>query len=248
MTRDDVVKRFTELKGIGKAKAELLYDHGFTSVEKLSTATVEDLSSIKGITKKNAEDLLAQLQKPSEKKTTEKKPKPASDAVKKTKEPAKKSPASAEEAEEKAAVEIVEDTDDAYHAKRKPVLTDSQKEQLILRKKIKQRTPRFLRQEWFRFKRIPMNWRRPTGITSKMRMHKGYRPSVVRVGFRGPKDVRGLHSSGFKEVLVYTVSDVERLDPKTQAARIGGTVGTRKRTLIVKRADELDVRVLNAGV
>jgi large subunit ribosomal protein L32e len=76
-------------------------------------------------------------------------------------------------------------------------------------------------------------------------MNLKYRPSKVRVGFRGPKDVRGLHSSGFKEVLVYNVNDLENVDPKTQAARIGSSVGTKKRLDIEKKAEELDVRILN---
>ena len=78
-----------------------------------------------------------------------------------------------------------------------------------------------------------------------MRLNKKYRPSKVRVGYRGPKEVRGLHSSGFEEVLVYNVNDLETVDPKTQAARIGGSVGTKKRLDIEKKAEELEIRILN---
>jgi large subunit ribosomal protein L32e len=78
-------------------------------------------------------------------------------------------------------------------------------------------------------------------------MHKNlaYRPSKVRVGFRGPKQTRGLHSSGFEEVTIFNVKDLENLNPKTQAARIGGSVGTKKRIDIGKKAEELDIRLLN---
>ena len=74
-----------------------------------------------------------------------------------------------------------------------------------------------------------------------------YRSSKVRVGFRGPRNVRGLHPSGFEEILVYNVKDIESVNPKTQAARIGRTVGTKKRFEIEKKADELDIRILNRG-
>jgi large subunit ribosomal protein L32e len=151
----------------------------------------------------------------------------------------------AEKKEIKEVVETVEEKVEEYVVKKKPVLTNKQKQRLNLRKKIKKETPEFLREEWFRYKRIPRNWRRPDGISSKMRMNLKYRPSKVRVGFRGPKDVRGLHSSGFKEVLVYNVNDLENVDPKTQAARIGSSVGTKKRLDIEKKAEELDVRILN---
>jgi large subunit ribosomal protein L32e len=129
--------------------------------------------------------------------------------------------------------------------KKKPVLPAKLKQQLEKRKEIKKRTPKFLREEWFRYKRIPKNWRRPDGITSKMRKNLAYRPSKVRVGFRGPKQTRGLHSSGFEEVTVFNVKDLETLNPKTQAARIGGSVGTKKRMDIGKKAEELDIRLLN---
>ncbi|KYK24012.1 50S ribosomal protein L32 [Thermoplasmatales archaeon SM1-50] len=127
----------------------------------------------------------------------------------------------------------------------KPKLSDKEKNQLVIRRQIKKRTPYFLRDEGFRYKRIPKNWRRPSGITSKLRINLKYRPSKVRVGFRSPRLVRGLHSSGFEEVMVHNVKELERVDPKKQAVRISGTVGTKKRLEILKRADELDIRVLN---
>jgi large subunit ribosomal protein L32e len=67
----------------------------------------------------------------------------------------------------------------------------------------------------------------------------------VRVGFRGPRETRGLHSTGFEEVMVYTVDDLDHIDPKVQAARIGSSVGTKKRVKIEKKAAELEVRILN---
>jgi large subunit ribosomal protein L32e len=88
-------------------------------------------------------------------------------------------------------------------------------------------------------------WRKPRGIHSKMRRHYGYRPPIVSIGYRGPKDVRGYHPSGFKEVMVHNPAQLEKMDPKTQAARVGGTVGYKKKLAIEKRADELGIRVLN---
>ena len=38
MTKEDVIKEFTTIKGVGKAKAELLYNQGFNSLEKLKNA------------------------------------------------------------------------------------------------------------------------------------------------------------------------------------------------------------------
>ena len=173
------------------------------------------------------------------KKTTEKK-------IDKPKTKTKAKPEKIEEKpkEEKKEEEEVE-KEPEYKAKKKPELSKELKEKLVTRKQIKKRKPEFLREEWFRYKRISKSWRRPDGISSKMRMNLKYRPSKVRVGFRGPKDARGLHSSGFEEVIVFNVNDLMNINPKTQAARIGGSVGTKKRMEIEKKAGELDVRILN---
>ena len=71
---------------------------------------------------------------------------------------------------------------------------------------------------------------------------------MVDIGFRGPVAARDLHPSGFEEVLVYNVDGLEGIDPKKQAVRIGGTVGTKKRIAIEDRAAELGIRVLNRMV
>ncbi len=81
-----------------------------------------------------------------------------------------------------------------------------------------------------------------------MRKNLKYRPSKVRIGFRGPKEVRGLHPSGFEEVMIYNVADLKNINPEKQAARIGGTVGTKKRLEIAKKAEKLEIRVLNMRV
>ncbi|MEM0449006.1 MAG: 50S ribosomal protein L32e [Methanomassiliicoccales archaeon] len=141
------------------------------------------------------------------------------------------------------AAEVVEQK--AYVAHKKPELTPEKRRALAIREEIDSRRPAFRRQEWFRFKRLGETWRRPKGIHSKMRRHYGYRPPVVSIGYRGPKEVRGYHSSGFEEVIVHNPSQLEKVNPKTQAVRVGGTVGYKKRLAIEKRADELGIRVLN---
>jgi large subunit ribosomal protein L32e len=45
--------------------------------------------------------------------------------------------------------------------------------------------------------------------------------------------------------LVYNPSNLDAIDPKTQAAKIGGTVGGKKRATIIEKADQLKIRVLN---
>jgi len=194
----------------------------------------------------------ALVKKDTAKKTPSKKSssKKAETKTEKAKEPVKTKP-KAEKKEtnktkgEKTEVNEKPEIEDGYKPKKKPELSKELKSKLKTRKQIKKRTPEFLREEWFRYKRVPKNWRRPDGITSKMRINLKYRPSKVRVGFRGPRETRGLHSSGFEEVFVYNAKDLEAINPKTQAARIGGSVGTKKRVEIEKKAEKLEVRILN---
>ena len=142
--------------------------------------------------------------------------------------------------------EIVES--DAYIPKAKPELDGDTADALAKRAMISGRRPEFKRQEWFRYAKLGEKWRRPKGIHSKQKRNLARRPPVVDIGYRGPRDARGLHPSGFEEVLVHTVDGLEGIDPKVQAVRIGGTVGTRKRIQIEDRAEELGIRVLNRMV
>jgi len=82
-------------------------------------------------------------------------------------------------------------------------------------------------------------------MDSKMRLQKKGWPPIVKVGYRGPAKARGLHPSGFREVLVHNVEELERLDPAREAARIAHTVGFKKRLEIMRRAEELGIYVLN---
>lgn len=90
-------------------------------------------------------------------------------------------------------------------------------------------------------------WRRPRGLDSKMRTHRNGWPKSVKAGYRSPKSVRGLHPSGFEEVLVHNVKELDEIT-SDQAARISHTVGRRKRANIVERAEELKIYVFNKRV
>ncbi len=73
---------------------------------------------------------------------------------------------------------------------------------------------------------------------------KGW-PQSPGAGYRTPKETRGLHPSGYKEVLVHNLDGVDRINPETQAIRIAHTVGTRKRIEISSKASEQGIHILN---
>ena len=140
----------------------------------------------------------------------------------------------------------VEEEDDVYMVKQKPVLDEEMKAALALRAAQKKKTPSFRRTEWFRYKRLSRSgWRAPHGMDNKQRRNYKYRGSLVRIGHGKVAAARFLHPSGFREVMVHNAGDLEAIDPETEAARVGASVGGRKRETIYSRADELGIRVLN---
>jgi len=116
---------------------------------------------------------------------------------------------------------------------------------LKVRARVKRRKPAFVRPESWRYMRLKENWRRPRGLDHKIRRKiKGW-PAAVSTGYQGPKIARGLHPSGYREVLVHNTEDLKNVDPKTQAIRIAHTVGRRKRARIIIEARKKKMTILN---
>jgi large subunit ribosomal protein L32e len=116
---------------------------------------------------------------------------------------------------------------------------------LRLREKVKSKKPVFVRYESWRYKRLKKPWRRQKGIDNKARLKlKGWEVSP-NVGFRGPRLSRNLHPSGYREIMVHNLEELEGIDPKEYAVRIAHQVGTRKKMLILGKTEELGLRVLN---
>lgn len=168
-------------------------------------------------------------------------------ADKKSDTGAKKSVKDAPEAAP-AATKTEQGNDAPYAANAKPQLDDDQKSAMGIRRLKNAARPAFRRHEWWRYKKLGgkhASWRVPRGIHSKVRRHFGYRPPLVSIGYGGPAAVRGLHPSGFEEVLVHNVEALATMNKETQAARVGGTVGGRKAKLIEAEADKRGIRILN---
>ena len=139
-----------------------------------------------------------------------------------------------------------DDWDQIHTARQKPVLDEETKSNLATRAAQMKKRPKFRRQEWFRYYRLSRTgWRKPKGLQSKQRLNMKYRTPMARVGYGKISSVRGLHSSGFEDILVNNPNDLDGLDPERQAVRVGASVGNRKRAKIHDRADDLGLRVLN---
>ncbi|MGD0804085.1 MAG: 50S ribosomal protein L32e [Candidatus Bathyarchaeia archaeon] len=128
-------------------------------------------------------------------------------------------------------------------------MIDTEKRRLLrVRKKLNQSRPKFHAFESWRFIKIKPRWRKPRGIDNKMRTNEKGWPKVANIGWGGPSAVRGLHSTGKEEVLIQNKNELKTVDKENQVARIGGTVGRRKRTQILEEAEKLGVKILNTRV
>jgi len=121
------------------------------------------------------------------------------------------------------------------------------KELLQLRKKIADKRPEFVRQESWRYDRLAPNWRKPKGKDNKMRRQVSGVPPLAKIGYKGPRKSRGLHPSGYNDILIFNLKDLTKIDPKVDAVRIAHTVGNKKRIEIVTEATKLKMKILNPG-
>jgi large subunit ribosomal protein L32e len=241
MTKEEFVEEVSNLPGVGRKKAEALYAAGFHNMEQLKKASVDDLQKAEGIGPKVAQaifDGLHEGETPTEGadkiEVVEAKPKTKGKAAKEAKKADK---------EEKAEVVPAERV---YRPKIKAELSEEVQKALEIRAIRKDQQPAFERYTKWHSVRVRPNWRAPKGILSKQRRGFKYRPPRVKVGYGKPAISRGLHPSGFEEVLVANPAELALIaDPKTQAARIVGTVGARKRALIEEAAAKANIRILN---
>jgi len=255
MADKDKVDKFMELRLFKEEYVAKLEAIGIEDVDDLAEAlaseerVAEIHEHLKGVGPKTVEhwreDLGVELEAEAdggEEKEEEEKPAPKPKKTRKAKDDEKEEP-EADEGEEKE-VEIEEEG--GYKVKLKPKLSKETLDALSKRSEIDGRRPAFLRQEWYKRKRLQgAKWRKPRGMHSKMRQHYAYRRNVVSIGYGSPKGARYLHPSGFKEVMVHNVKDLARINPEIEAARVAHQVGMKKRLAIEAKADELKIRVLN---
>ncbi len=108
-----------------------------------------------------------------------------------------------------------------------------------------ERKARFKRDGLGKKPQLAASWRRPRGLHHKQRRQKKAKGPLPTPGYGSPLPVRGIHPSGFYEVLVASTAELEGLDPMTTAIRIRGPVGLRKREEIQAGAIQKGLRILN---
>lgn len=111
------------------------------------------------------------------------------------------------------------------------------------------KNPHFRTTNSWRYKRVDERWRRPRGIDNKTKESQPGWPKMVKIGYRTPRLLRGLHVSGDltvrEEFIVQNISDLELVLPHKHIVRIGGNVGTRKKEQIYSAAQSWGIPVIN---
>ena len=124
----------------------------------------------------------------------------------------------------------------------------NQKRLIEIRQKMNRKRPSFRRVESWRYKRVKDPWRKARGIDSQTRKKTKSGVKSPTVGYRGPKEIRGLHPSGYEEIRVITINDLKGLNNKKHAIKISSKLGAKKRIALVDYAQNRGFKVLNLGI
>ena len=223
-----MVDELEDISGVGPSKADALRAAGYETVEDVKAASQSELAEVDGVGNALAARIKADvggLEVDEE-----------ADAEIEDEEPEA-------DADEEEAEDVETELRPRGHADKTPDLDDERARALA--KKLREGTPQFNRQDYHKKKRTPTSWRRPRGGLSKQRKGVKGKGPKVEAGYRTPEAVRGLHPSGFEEVRVHNVDDLEGVDGDTEAVRIASKVGARKRERIEEAAEDAGIRVLN---
>ena len=220
---EPAITELTDISGIGDAKAETLREAGYNSVDHVRGASQEELADVDGIGMALAARIKADVGDLEVSEDVE---------------------AEIEAEEEPEPEEDVEtELQPRGLVEKTPELAEREERLLKQRKRVGK--PQFNRQDHHKKKRVPTSWRRPRGKLSKQRKGVKGKGDTVEAGFRTPTAVRGRHPSGFEEVRVHNVDDLEGVDGDREAVRIASKVGARKRERIEEVAEDDGIRVLN---
>ncbi len=121
------------------------------------------------------------------------------------------------------------------------------KELLEKRNKMNKKIPAFFRKEHYRKKKIGSGWRKARGLDNKQRLQKRGAPLRPSIGYRGPREARGLHKSGLLPIIVSNVAQLNNVT-KELGVIISGKIGDRKRQAILNEIKKKGIALLNLDV
>ena len=127
-------------------------------------------------------------------------------------------------------------------------MVQQDKRLMEVRKNIKKKRPSFRRVESWHYVRVKDPWRKARGIDSRTRIKSKSGVKSPGKGYRGPKKVRGIHPSGYEEVRVETIKDVENLNNRKHALKISSKLGAKKRMVLIDYSKRKGFKILNLNL
>jgi len=113
--------------------------------------------------------------------------------------------------------------------------------------KIKKRNNKFKRHHSDRYKRVKISWRKPRGIDNCVRRRFKGKTIMPNIGFGSCHRTRNISVNGLLKVQVFNPKDLNMLITSNRKfeAEIGKGVGKKKKSLILKKALNLDIKISN---
>eukprot|EP00474_Spongospora_subterranea_P008374 CRZ08832.1 hypothetical protein [Spongospora subterranea] len=120
---------------------------------------------------------------------------------------------------------------------------------LVRHNVIKKRQAKFIRHQAFNFMRVPLKWRRPKGIDSRVRRRFRDNIKMANCGYGTNTKHKHILPNGFKKFQVANMKELELLmmHNRTYAAEIKSQVSVRSRKAICERAAQLNIKVINGN-
>ncbi|MEE8299944.1 MAG: 50S ribosomal protein L32e [Desulfatiglandales bacterium] len=117
---------------------------------------------------------------------------------------------------------------------------------MVIKKDENKLKPKFKRRESIRYKKLSRGgWRKPRGIHHKVRLNRGGKGESPSIGYGTKAEQKGVHPSGYMDVLVENPSQLATLDKERDAVRISGRVGDFKAQKIMEDSKKLGLKILN---
>jgi len=110
--------------------------------------------------------------------------------------------------------------------------------------------PKFIRTDWWRHSRLGKNrkkkqvWRRARGMHNKSRRARRGYPPVPTIGYKTARKESG-KVLGLIPILVHNLAELSTLNKNNIA--IIAHVGARKKLEMLKKAQEMNIKVQNIG-
>jgi len=111
--------------------------------------------------------------------------------------------------------------------------------------------PKFLRVDTVRFLRLGkkrrklQKWRRARGKSNKLRLGRAGYAKVPTVGFKSPRKISG-KIEGLSPKLIHNMNELQSINNKNECI-ILARVGARKKLELIKKAEEMKIKILNLG-